>query len=516
MARWIRALGALAIAALLAAEMGIAPGPVDAQSGPTVIASGLTTPGGFTWNENEVLFVALAGSGGSDPVLPAAPEPLGPLTTGPTGAVAIIDDGCPRALATGIPSIRTPAGQVFGAEAVTELDGQLYLLFSNGGDRYGAHDRSDGVYRIGGDGSLDLVADHAAWVQANPPAVEPPDGLPNPGNPVAMVSGNGALWIADQSNGLVTRVTPGGQETLVADLSAQGLAPSDLALAADGSIFVSTFGRSPFAPGSAGVVQIGTDGSVATVWTGLTMASGVAIGNDGALYATEFASGVSEAAPAGFAASGRLVRQTGPDSFEVVADGLSFPSALATGPDGAVYLATGALGSEDGSGTILRYAPDGSAAAAAPANCAPIPETLGGEAGGAPIPTAAATAPAPVETPLPSQTPTATPTPTPEMPWTPGAPAPTGAVVEVGVYDYGIDLPDRFAAGPVTFLVTNFGSVRHGFAIDGPGVAVSLNRALEPGEQGAFSVELQAGTYTVFSPLPGDPESGLRVTITVS
>ncbi len=91
----------------------------------TTIARGLTTPGGFTWNANDVLFVALAGSGGADPVLPEAPAPFGPLTTGDTGAVAAIDDGCPVDLATGIVSTRTAQGRIAGAEAIAELDGQL-------------------------------------------------------------------------------------------------------------------------------------------------------------------------------------------------------------------------------------------------------------------------------------------------------------------------------------------------------------------------------------------------------
>ena len=104
-------------------------------------------------------------------------------------SVAVIDDGCPTDLATGIVSTRTAQGRIYGAEAIAELDGQLYLLLSNAGDRYGSHQRTEGVYRLGGDGSLSLVADHSAWLQDNPPAVAPPEGFPNPGNPVAMAAG---------------------------------------------------------------------------------------------------------------------------------------------------------------------------------------------------------------------------------------------------------------------------------------------------------------------------------------
>lgn len=516
MGRAIRALGLLAILTLVGGGTLPTVSPVSAQDDQIeVIARGLTTPGGFSWNENDVLFIALAGSGGDEPVLPESPPPAGPLSAGTTGAVAYIDDGCPTAIATGIDSTRTALGRIYGAESIAELDGQLYLLLSNAGDQYGAHDLSEGVYRVGGDGSLEQVADHAAWLQENPPAVDPPAGFPNPGNPVAMISGNGALWIADELNGLVTRVTPDGDETLVADLSAQGFAPSDLALASDGTLFAVSSGPTPYEPGSASVVQISPEGDVETVWTGLTMANGIALGNDGALYATELASGVSDAAPNGLPDSGRLVRQGDGGAVEVIADGLAFPSALATGPDGAVYFASGAVGSGNGSGWIGRYAPDGSSAEeVAPAECAPIAETL---SAGSPAPvTTPEQESEPVATETPSAPPTPQPTPTPKGPWTPDSAAPTGDVIEVGLTEYTIDMPTELRAGPVTFEVTNYGALNHSLAIEGPGVDVSLARELEPGQTGAFTVYLAPGTYAVTSPTPGDRDNGMSLVLTVS
>ena len=515
MGRGRRAIGALITIALLASGLLVL-APAGAQQDPiTVIARGLTTPGGFTWNANDVLFVALAGSGGSDPVLPEAPAPQGPLTVGDTGASAVIDDGCATALGTGIPSLRTPQGRIYGAEAIAELDGQLYLLFSNAGDQYGAHDVTNGVYRIGGDGSLSLIADHAAFLQENPPANSPAEGFPNPGNPIAMVSGEGALWIADALNGVITKVTPGGDEELVADLSSQGFAPTDLALGADGSVYASGLGD-PAQPGSASVVNVSPTGTVQTVWTGLTMASGIAIGNDGLLYATELASGTSDTAPNGNSGSGRLLAQSSGDTAEVIADGLMYPSALGTGPDGAVYFVTGAIGSEGGTGTIGRYAPDGSPADAAPASCDPIPETLSADLAVPPVATAAAQAapetPAPTEVP---ETPTAAPTPSPTVPWTPDSAAPTGDVIEVGLYEYTIDMPTQLPAGPVTFFITNFGSLPHSLAIEGPGVDVQLIHELAPGESGAFTLQLVPGSYAVSSPVAGDRDNGMSLVLTV-
>jgi hypothetical protein len=514
MGRAKQAMGALAIVAMLAVTLIQLSSPADAQSDDiTVIARGLTTPGGFTWNANDVLFVALAGSGGSDPVLPEAPAPFGPLTSGTTGAAAIVEDGCPTALATGVTSVRTPSGRIYGAEAIAELDGQLYLLFSNAGDQYGELDLTNGVYRIGGDGSLELIADHAAFLEDNPPASAPAEGFPNPGNPVAMVAGDGALWIADALNGLITSVTPGGGEELVADLSSQGFAPTDLALGADGSVYASGLGD-PAQPESASVVNISPDGEAQTVWTGLTMASGIAIGNDGLLYATELASGTSESAANGIPGSGRLLRQTGTGSADVVAEGLMYPAALGTGPDGAVYFVSGALGSGSGSGSIARYAPDGSDAEEAPLDCEPIAETLSADspdAGASPVADSGGTA----DTIEATATPSPSPTPRADETWTPDGAAPTGEVVEVGLNDFYIDMPTSLPAGPVTFFITNYGPSTHSFAIDGPGIEEALTHELEPGQQGAFTVELQAGTYSIICPVPGHRDSGMSLVLTV-
>jgi len=505
----IRAIGILAIGAMLAAGLGSMLAPANAQNAPvTVVARGLTTPGGFTWNANDVLFVALAGSGGEDVAESTAASGSETIATGETGAVAIIDDGCPQALATGIVSLRTAQNTVFGATAIAELDGQLYLLFANGGL---ASDLTDGVYRVGGDGSLDLIADHAAFVLEQPPAVTASDTSTLPGSSLSMISGNGALWIADAQHGLVTKVTPGGDETLVADLSGQGLRPNELALGADGSLYATALGASPFEPGSASVVNISADGEVETVWSGLTLASGVAIGNDGALYATELAAGASDTAPNGLSDSGRLLRQSG-DGADVVADGLDFPAALGTGPDGAVYFVTGAVASSTGTGTLVRYAPDGSDAEAAPGSCEPIAETLSAGAALA-LPTSEPAAPTSTPTPIGTSTPT--PIPTPTVPWGPDSAAPTGEVVEVGLSEYVIDMPANLPAGPVTFLITNYGSLAHGFAIEGPEVETALTHDLEPGETGAVTVDLQPGTYAITSPTPGDRDNGMSLVLTV-
>ena len=52
--------------------------------------------------------------------------------------------------------------------------------------------------------------------------------------------------------------------------------------------------------------------------------------------------------------TGRVVRQTGPETAKVVATGLSLPSTMDFGPDGALYVAAPAVGADDGRGGVLR------------------------------------------------------------------------------------------------------------------------------------------------------------------
>ena len=76
-------------------------------------------------------------------------------------------------------------------------------------------------------------------------------------------------------------------------------------------------------------------------------------------------------------------------------------------------------------------------------------------------------------------------------------------------------MPTELSAGPVTFLITNFGALSHSFAIEGPGIDEALTHDLEPGQQGAFTVDLQPGTYAVTSPTPGDRDNGMSLVLTV-
>lgn len=353
--------------------------PGELPAGATVVAGGLTNPRGMTWGADGTLYVALAGSGGSTPG--QLETPPGPFLGGPTGAVVRIENGCPVPVVTGLPSTLDSTGGVTGVADVAILGGQLYGLVAPGTEVTGNPGTTNGVYQINADGTAVLIADYSAWVHENPPAVSPPEGFPNPGNPFAMVAGEDRLWVVDSVNGLVVTVTPAGEITLAADLSADHPVPTGIALAPEGGVYVGTLTAAPFSSGAAKVVQIAPDGAVTDVWTGLTMVTGVVVDASGTLSATEMSTGNTEQPPVLVPGSGRVVRQTGPDQAEPVATGMLFPIALDVGPDGALYVALPAVGADAGGGMIIRLAATGNAAspvagAAAAPTCAPVAETI--------------------------------------------------------------------------------------------------------------------------------------------
>jgi hypothetical protein len=367
----------LVVLAFLFAGVGLGPqlviaqdaSPVASPVGPslegTVVVGGLANPRGFAWDANGVLYVSLAGSGGPNEATETAPttNAIGPFHAGLSAAVARVEaSGCPVIVAGGLPSTADATGGVLGAEDVAFLGGELYVAVDGGGPVHGNPDNPSGIYHVLADGSVELVADLSAWVRANPVAELPGDYDPDAaGYSLVADEAAGALWVGDPNNGQILSVKPDGTVARIADLSAGHPVPTKLALDPEGGVYVGTLTAVPFADGTAKVMHVDADGTATDVWTGLTAVTSVAVGPDGTLYATELATGNLAEPPFLQPGTGKIVRQTGMDSSEEVVTGLDFPVHIEFGSDGALYLATPALGADAGTGVILRYNLDGSA-----------------------------------------------------------------------------------------------------------------------------------------------------------
>ncbi len=357
-----RTLTSLLLALLLACTLAL---PLSAQdatpltdaqtAGPSLVASGLTNPRGFLWTADGTIWVAQAGIGGDSPGVPEAPPPVGPFSGAPTASVVRVESGCPVVAAASLPSSINGLGEVLGVEDLAVLGDQLYASVDGGGEAHGLPDQPSGVYRILGNGAAELVANLSAWVRENPVAVLPPDFDPvAAGFSLVADAATNSFWVVDPNSSQVLNVGLDGSISRIADLSDGHPVPTGLAVAPQGGVYVGYLTAVPFVDGSSKVVHIATDGTVTDAWTGLTAVTDVAVGADGALYALEMSTGNLMEPPFLVPESGRIVRQTGPDSMEEIATGLNLPISFAFGADGALYVSLPAAGADGGEGMIAR------------------------------------------------------------------------------------------------------------------------------------------------------------------
>ena len=316
---------------------GLVPLGLRAQTaGPVlVVASALTNPRGFAFDEAGSIVVASAGQSGVT-----------------AGVVRIGEDGCPVPIAAGLPSYRVAFGGPVGVADVAFRDGALYALVAGG--NIDADGMRNGLYQVEEGGALTLIADISAFIRDNPVAERPRD-YDTDGQPYAMVAMDDAFWATEGNSNQLLRLGLDGSVSRVADLSAGRPIPTGIAPAPDGGVYVGLFTAAPYREGAASVREVSANGAVREVWSGLTLVTALAVGPDGALYALEMATGIDPDDPASIGpGSGRVVRQTGPETAEEVVTGLNLPVAMAFGPGGALYIAGPAFGGDDGAGTILR------------------------------------------------------------------------------------------------------------------------------------------------------------------
>ncbi len=91
-----------------------------------------------------------------------------------------------------------------------------------------------------------------------------------------------------------------------------------------------------------------------------------------------------------------------------------------------------------------------------------------------------------------------------------------GETVDVSLSEFTIEVPDSLSSGPVTFNVTNDGTITHNFEVEGQGLEEELAQDLEPGQSGTLTVDLAPGTYEIYCPIGDHANQGMRVEVTVA
>jgi hypothetical protein len=334
------------------------------------VMSGLVTPRGLAWGPDDGLYVAEAGSGGSGPSVMLGNGNTGVL--GNTSGLSRLLGGVQTRVLEGLPSVATAAGLDAGGlqDLVFDSTGTAYGLFAFGSDaaqrdaNLGAAGALLGTIvqlPFGGAGSLQPVADIAAYELASNPAAGNTDS-----NPFSLaLTAGGNFLVADAGANDFVQATPAGVVSTLGVLAARPnplpfgppmfqSVPTTIAIGPDGAYYIGQLTGFPFPPGAANVYRFDPATSSLTVaHTGFTNIVDLTFDNDGNLFVLQLTTNGLGPNPG----SGALLKINAVDNARslIASTGLVFPGSVLAGPDGSLYVSNRT--NVPAGGQVLRLTP---------------------------------------------------------------------------------------------------------------------------------------------------------------
>jgi len=365
--------------------------------------SGLDSPRGLAFGPEGALYVTEAGRGAGVVASPATdpgcfPGPAGGLMCyGSTGAVSRLWRGEQARVATGLPSTAMPDGnRGTGPTDIVLGPGHAYLTMGleNNPMRRGEFPAIPelaglaSLVHLAASGQSRFVADVGAYEAANNPDGRlTDDGRPHlDTNPYGLVRFPGGHLMTDAGANALLRVRADGDIALIAVFQSRGSSPprpsfapapfpaiadavpTSVVLGPDGAYYVSELTGVPFVDTRANVYRVvpADEPQMFSIQdaclTGFKMILDMAFDDEGNLYVLQHATGaIQQTGP------GVLIR-VAPDKDQsgicaqyqagtrtTVLGGLSRPTSVVIGPDGAIYVAN--KGTTMAGGEVLRFEP---------------------------------------------------------------------------------------------------------------------------------------------------------------
>ena len=337
-----------------------------APNAPTVIVSGLRYPRGFAFGRDGAIYVAEAGVPAGNERLTAGqcqqvPPPIGPWTGGFTGRISRVTmAGNRTTVADGLPSARSQTGAVEGPADIAFSDSKMYVMIG-AGCAHGHPDEPSSLSRVKNNGKLKMEANLSKWLRANPVAHPEADDFEPDGSWYSMAVRDHRFYMVEANQGNLVSVRPdNGRITRIADVSATEnghVVPTAVSLVHGSDDFlVGELRPFPAVPGSADVLHFNEHGTVESRLHGFTAILGVVNDWRGNTYVLESFTCPTATPCFPSPGTGEVVRVARDGTRSIVTSGLSFATALRMGPDGALYVSNFGYGPPN-MGQIIRIVP---------------------------------------------------------------------------------------------------------------------------------------------------------------
>jgi len=305
-----------------------------------VIVNGLNNPRGLFYDQNGVLWISEAGTGGDM----TGQGSLGPIKYGGTSQIVKVMPG---------KNVVTPVlGGLPSAPNFDDLIGANSVYVD-----------SDGLWFVTGIGPLaDPLVEAAIQLDSKSLRIKQfvdmyafedannPDEDVKMSDPIDLTVGDdGTYYFLDASgNDLLTWTAKDGLKLfhVWTDLPV----PTGIDIGPNGHIYVSFLSPFPYDPGTARIEEWTTDGTLVNTYSNLTAVTDVAVGDDGSIYAVQLADSYGDL---GFTANTGSVIKVTADGKTPVADKLNYPYRLAIAPNGGMAVTINSAFPPADSGAVI-------------------------------------------------------------------------------------------------------------------------------------------------------------------